>query len=149
VWKEFKEFAFKGDVIDLAVGIVIGAAFGAIVKSLIDSFINPLVGLVLGKTDLANLFVAIPPGAYKTAAGAQAQGAVVFTYGSFLNAALNFLLIALVLFLVIKAVNRFRKAEEVPTEPCPFCATDIPAAATRCPACTSQLAAGAATPSPV
>jgi large conductance mechanosensitive channel len=144
MWKEFKEFAFKGSVIDLAIGIVIGAAFGAIVKSLIDSFINPLVGLILGKTDLANLFVAIPAGDYKTAAGAQAQGAVVFTYGAFLNAALNFLLIALVLFLVIKAVNRFRRTEET-TKPCPFCTTDIPIAATRCPACTSELGAGAHT----
>ncbi len=144
MWKEFKEFAFKGSVIDLAIGIVIGAAFGAIVKSLIDSFINPLVGLILGKTDLANLFVAIPAGDYKTAAGAQAQGAVVFTYGAFLNAALNFLLIALVLFLVIKAVNRFRRAEET-TKACPFCATDIPIAATRCPSCTSELGAGAQT----
>jgi large conductance mechanosensitive channel len=138
MWKEFKEFAFKGNVIDLAVGIVIGAAFGAIVKSLVDSFINPLVGLVVGKTDLANLFVAIPAGNYKTAAGAQAQGAIVFTYGSFLNAALSFLLIALVLFLVVKAVNRFRTTEET-TKPCPYCASDIPMAATRCPECTSQL----------
>jgi large conductance mechanosensitive channel len=144
MWNEFKEFAFKGSVIELAIGIVIGVAFGAIVKSLIDSFINPLVGLILGKTDLANLFVAIPAGDYKTAAGAQAQGAVVFTYGAFLNAALNFLLIALVLFLVIKAVNRFRRTEET-TKPCPFCTTDIPIAATRCPECTSELGAGAQT----
>ncbi len=139
MWKEFKEFAFKGSVIDLAIGIVIGAAFGAIVKSLVDSFINPLVGLVLGRTNLANLFVAIPPGNYKTAAGAAARGAVVFTYGSFLNAAVNFLLVALVLFLVVKAVNRFRAAEEPAAKDCPFCATEIPLPATRCPACTSQL----------
>lgn len=139
MWKEFKEFAFKGSVIDLAIGIVIGIAFGAIVKSLIDSFINPLVGLVLGKTNLANLFIAIPAGDYKTAAGAAARGAVVFTYGAFLNAFLNFLLIALVLFLVIKAVNRFRTTAEPATKACPFCTTDIPRAATRCPACTSTL----------
>ncbi len=138
MWKEFKEFAFKGNVVDLVVGIVIGAAFGAIVTSLVNSFINPLVGLIVGKTNLANLFVSIP-GGYHTAAGAQAAGAIVFSYGAFLNALINFALIALVLFIVVKAVNRFRKVEAPTTKACPFCTTDIPVAATRCPACTSDL----------
>ena len=128
MFKEFKEFAFKGDVVDLAIGIVIGAAFGAIVKSLVDNIINPLVGaLVGGKAALDGLAVNI--------------GAVKFTYGAFLGAVLNFLIVALVLFLVVKAVNRFRKAEEATDRACPHCLTMVPKAATRCSACTSELPA--------
>jgi large conductance mechanosensitive channel len=126
--KEFREFAFKGDVVDLAVGIVIGAAFGAIVKSLVDNLINPFIGLLGGGTSaLDGLEVQVTP-------------SVSIAYGAFLSAVLNFLIIALALFLVIKAVNRFRKAEEEAIDkPCPYCLTLIPIAATRCPSCTSHL----------
>ena len=125
MWKEFKEFAFKGDVIDLAIGIVIGAAFGAIVKSFVDNIINPLIGAILGgRAALDRLAVSI--------------GAVKFTYGAFLGAVLNFLIIALVIFLVIKAVNKFRKQEEATDKECPYCLTAIPKAATKCSACTSD-----------
>lgn len=140
--KSFKEFAFKGNVIDLAVGLVIGAAFGSIVTSFVNNLINPLVGAIVGKTDLANMFIAIPQGDFRTAAGAQASGAIVFSYGAFLNAVVNFLIVAFVLFLVVSAVNRFRKKEEAAIDKqCPYCLTLVPCAATRCPACTSELAA--------
>jgi large conductance mechanosensitive channel len=127
VFKDFKEFAFKGDVVDLAIGIVIGAAFGAIVKSFVDNLINPIIGVVAGgKHALDGLVVNV--------------GAVKFTYGAFLSAVINFLIVAFVLFLVVKAVNRFRKAEEATERECPYCLTLIPKAATRCSACTSEVA---------
>ena len=128
MFKEFKEFAFKGDVVDLAIGIVIGAAFGAIIKSFVDNIINPLIGAVLGgKSALDGLAVSMGP--------------IKLTYGAFLGAVLNFLIVAFVLFLVVKAVNKFRKAEEATDRPCPYCLTSIPKAATRCPSCTSEVAA--------
>jgi len=140
--KAFKEFAFKGNVIDLSVGIVIGAAFSAIVTSFVNNIINPIVGAIVGKTDLANLFIAIPAGNYRTAAAAQASGAAVFTYGAFLNAVVNFFIVALILFAIVQAVNRFRRVEEESADkPCPYCLTEVPKAATRCPACTSELLA--------
>jgi large conductance mechanosensitive channel len=126
--KEFKEFAFKGDVVDLAIGIVIGAAFTAIIKSFVDNLINPIVGLFGGKAALDGLVIHITP-------------TVAWTYGAFLSACLNFVIVAFVLFLVVKAVNRFRKAEEATDRACPHCLTMVPKAATRCPACTSQLVA--------
>ena len=129
MFKEFKEFAFKGDVIDLAVGIVIGAAFGAIVKSFVDNLINPLLGLLGGgKAMLDGLAIHVTP-------------SVAITYGAFLSATLNFLMVAGALFLLVKAVNRFRKAEEATERACPHCLTMVPKAATRCSACTSELAA--------
>jgi large conductance mechanosensitive channel len=126
--KEFKEFAFKGDVIDLAIGIVIGAAFTGIIKSFVDNIINPIVGAVLG-------------GKHTLDGWAFSVGSVRFTYGAFLSAVLNFLIVAFVLFLVVKAVNKFRKAEEATERACPYCLTEIPKAATRCPSCTSEVAA--------
>ena len=129
MFKEFKEFAFKGDVIDLAIGIVIGAAFGAIIKSFVDNIINPLVGLIGGgKAALDGLAIQVTPG-------------VGITYGAFLNAVLNFLIVAFVLFLIVKAVNKFRAAEEATDRECPHCLTMVPKAATRCSACTSELVA--------
>ncbi|MDR3687286.1 MAG: large conductance mechanosensitive channel protein MscL [Coriobacteriia bacterium] len=126
--KEFKEFAFKGDVVDLAIGIVIGAAFTAIIKSFVDNLINPIVGALMGgKNALDGL--------------ALSMGPIKLTYGAFLSAVLNFLIVAFVLFLVVKAVNRFRKAEEATDRDCPYCLTSIPKAATRCPSCTSEVAA--------
>ncbi len=129
MFKEFKEFAFKGDVIDLAVGIVIGAAFGAIIKSFVDNIINPLVGIIGGgKSGLG-------------AAAIQVTPTVAITYGAFLSAILNFLIVAFALFLIVKAVNRFRRAEEATERECPHCLTLVPKAATRCSACTSELVA--------
>jgi large conductance mechanosensitive channel len=131
MWKEFKEFAFKGNVVDLAIGLVIGAAFGAIVLSFVNNIINPLVGLIGGgKAALDGMKLAITP-------------TVSIQYGAFLSAILNFLIIALALFLVIKAVNRFRKTEESTERECPHCLTLVPKAATRCSACTSELVAEA------
>jgi large conductance mechanosensitive channel len=127
MFKEFREFAFKGDVIDLAVGIVIGAAFGGIVKSFVDNLINPLVGLVGGgKAALDGLKI-------------QVTSDVAITYGAFLSALVNFLIVAFAIFLVVKAVNRFRKAEESTTRECPHCLTEIPKAASRCSSCTSEV----------
>jgi large conductance mechanosensitive channel len=129
MWKEFRDFAFKGNVIDLAVGIVIGAAFAAIVKSFVDNLVNPLVGLVGGgKAALDGLAISLTP-------------SVKLTYGAFLGATVNFLLVAFVIFVAIKAVNRFRKQEEATEKECPHCLTLVPKAATRCPACTSELVA--------
>jgi len=128
MFKEFKEFAFKGDVVDLAIGIVIGAAFSAIIKSFVDNLINPIVGALLGgKHALDGLAISMGP--------------IKLTYGAFLSSVLNFLIVALVLFLVVKAVNRFRKAEESTERDCPYCLSSIPKAATRCPSCTSEVAA--------
>lgn len=145
VWGEFREFAFKGNVVDLAIAVVLGGAFGAIITSFVTNLINPLIGLLLGGTDLTNLFVVLkdgdPAGPYRSLDAAQAAGAAALAYGAFLNAVINFLLIALVLFFVIKAASRFQKAEEPDTAACPFCLTEVPLAATRCPACTSDLAA--------
>ena len=148
--KEFREFAVKGNVVDMAVGIIIGGAFGTIVKSLVDDVIMPPIGMLLGDVDFANLFWVIKPGEaagppYETLAAAQEAGAVTINYGNFINNIVAFLIVAWAVFLVIKAVNRLRREEQVapesPTDkPCPFCATPIPVAATRCPNCTSQLA---------
>jgi len=127
--KEFRDFAFKGDVINLAVGIVIGAAFGAIVKSFVDNLVNPLLGLLGGgQASLEAMKLQITP-------------TVALSYGAFLSAVLSFLIVAFSLFLVIKAVNRFRREEEAADRDCPYCLTLIPKAATRCPSCTSQVAA--------
>jgi large conductance mechanosensitive channel len=126
--KEFKEFAFKGDVVDLAIGIVIGAAFTGIIKSFVDNIINPIVGALMGGRNALDGL-------------AFSMGAVKLTYGAFLSAVLNFIIVAFVLFLVVKAVNKFRKAEEATDRPCPYCLTEIPKAATRCPSCTSEVAA--------
>ena len=128
MFKEFKEFAFKGDVVDLAIGIVIGAAFTAIIKSFVDNLINPIVGALMG-------------GKHALDGLALSMGPIKLTYGAFLSAVLNFLIVAFVLFLVVKAVNRFRKAEEATDRDCPYCLTSIPKAATRCPSCTSEVAA--------
>lgn len=143
MFKEFKEFAFKGNVLDLAVGVVLGAAFGAIVKSFVDDIINPLVGLVIGRTDLANMYFVLAegktPGPYVSLAAARAAGASAFAYGALLNAAVNFLIVALALFLFVKMANRLRREAEATTRPCPFCTTEIANEATRCPACTSEV----------
>jgi len=129
MFKEFKEFAFRGNVVDLAIGLVIGAAFGAIVTSFVNNIINPLVGLVGGgKAALDGLRITVTP-------------SVSIHYGAFLSAIVNFLIVAAILFLVIKAVNRFRAVEEATEKECPYCKTLVPKAATKCSACTSELVA--------
>jgi large conductance mechanosensitive channel len=151
--KEFKEFIMRGNVVDMAVGIVIGAAFGTIVKSLVADVIMPPIGLLLGKVDFNNLYAIIKQGAEPVAGGApladaQAAGAVTVNYGVFINTVIAFLIVAFVIFLLIRQVNRMkRKKEAPPAEPtekdCPFCLTKIPIKATRCPHCTSQLGTAA------
>lgn len=146
MFKEFKEFAMKGNVIDMAVGIIIGAAFGTIIKSLVDDVIMPPIGLLLGNVDFANLFLTIKEGKvaapYATLAAAKAAGAVTVNIGVFINTIISFLIVAFSVFLVIKNVNRFQKQPPPPdptTKECPFCLSSIPIKATRCPHCTSEL----------
>ena len=151
MWKEFKEFAVKGNVMDMAVGIIIGAAFGTIVKSLVADVIMPPIGLLLGGVDFANLFSVVKEGAevagpYATLAAAQEAGAVTINYGLFINTIISFLVVAFAVFLVVKRVNAMKKEEEAPpAEPtekdCPSCFSSIPIKATRCPMCTSEIAA--------
>lgn len=148
--KEFKEFALKGNVVDMAVGIIIGGAFGTIVKSLVDNVLMPPIGLLLGGVDFANFFIVMKEGSkaagpYATLQEAADAGAVTWNYGLFVNAVISFLIVAFALFLLIKAMNRLRRQEEAPapatlTMECPFCASSIPQKAKRCPHCTSQLA---------
>ncbi len=149
--KEFKEFIMRGNVVDMAVGIIIGAAFGAIVSSLVKDIIMPPIGLLLGHVDIANRFAvikngAIVPGPYRTLADAQAAGAVTINYGTFINYVITFLIVAFVIFLMIRYINRLRRAAEKPkaagaptTKECPYCLSTIPIKATRCANCTSDL----------
>lgn len=139
--KEFKEFALKGNVFDLAVGVVIGAAFGKIVSSLVNDVIMPPFSLVLGRVNLVNLYINLSGQTYKNLAEAKAASAATVNYGAFLNNIIEFILVAVALFLVIKPINKLRRSEtKVPTEKnCPFCDTKIPIKATRCPSCTSQI----------
>jgi len=140
--KEFREFIMRGNVVDLAVGVIIGAAFGKIVSSLVSDIIMPPVGLLLNGVDFSNLFVSLSGQPYATLAEAQAAGAPTLNYGVFLNALIDFLIVGLVIFLIIRAINRMQKpapAAEPTTRDCPYCFTAIPIKATRCPHCTSQL----------
>ena len=141
--KEFREFAIKGNVMDMAVGIIIGAAFGKIVTSLVEDVIMPPIGLILGKVDFANLYINLSGQQWESLDAARKAGAAVIRYGVFLNQAISFLIVAFAVFLIVKAVNRLRKQEETVEEAtekaCPFCTTLIPLAATRCPHCTSGL----------
>ena len=140
--KEFKEFVARGNVIDLAVAVVIGAAFGKIVTSLVEGVIMPPIGLALGKADFSNLFIDLSGQNPISLAEAQAKALPVIAYGRFINDIVNFLIIAFVIFLVIKAINRLRAAPPPPpnTKDCPRCLTAIPLGATRCPACCVDLA---------
>lgn len=145
--QEFKAFAVKGNVVDMAVGIIIGAAFGAIVKSLVDDVIMPPIGMLLGNVDFSNLFVVLKEGAaaaapYASLADAKKAGAITVNYGIFINSVISFLIVAFAVFMLIRSINRLKK-EEAPAAPtvkeCPFCASAIPVKATRCPHCTSEL----------
>lgn len=143
VFKEFKEFAMRGNVLDLAIGVIIGAAFGAIVNSLVNDILMPPIGLVTGGVDFKDLFIPLKGGEYASLTAAKAAGAPVVAYGSFINTVLNFLIVSFAVFLLVKQVNRFKRPAPAPEAPstkdCPFCASSIPAKAVRCPHCTSQL----------
>jgi large conductance mechanosensitive channel len=147
MFKEFKEFAVKGNAVDLAVGVIIGAAFGAIVTSLVKDIIMPPIGLLTGGLDFSNKFLllkAAPGGArFATPADAVKAGAITWNYGNFITLAINFLIVAFCIFLVVKAMNKMKRpssTEEPVSKDCPACATTIPAKATRCPHCTTELA---------
>ncbi len=142
MFAEFKKFIMRGNVIDLAIGVIIGGAFGAIVTSLVKDIIMPPIGLLLGKVDFANLFINISGTKYASLAAAQEAGAATINYGLFINTIINFLILAFVIFLVVKQINKMKAPEPVAapaTKKCPFCSTDIPIDAKRCPNCTSQL----------
>jgi large conductance mechanosensitive channel len=149
--KEFKEFAMKGNVIDMAVGIIIGAAFGTIVNSLVQDVIMPPIGLLLGNVDFSNIFVVLKEGKvagpYASVAAAKSAGAVTINFGMFVNTIISFILIAFAVFLLVRTINRMRREEKAPsaaptTKECSYCFSKIPIQATRCPQCTSELKAG-------
>jgi large conductance mechanosensitive channel len=146
--KEFKEFALRGSVIDMSVGIIIGVAFGAIVNSLVNDVLMPPIGLLLGRVDFSNLFIVLKegaqPGPYPSLAAAKGAGAVTLNIGVFINTIISFLLVALAVFLIIRQINRLKRRAEVPqaapaTKTCPYCFSTIHLQATRCPYCTSNL----------
>jgi large conductance mechanosensitive channel len=143
MFKEFKEFAIKGNVLDMAIGIVIGAAFGKIVASLVDDVIMPPIGVLLNHVDFSNLFVALNGGSYATVSAAKAAGAATLNYGIFLNTVINFLIVATAVYILVKQVNRWKQAPAPAAAPstrdCPYCLSQVPLKATRCPACTSEL----------
>ena len=148
--EEFKKFILRGNVLDLAVGVVMGAAFGAVVTSFTDDILMPPIGLLLGGVRSYDIFVVLkagdPAGPYSTLAAAQEAGAVIMNFGLFINVIITFLITALAIFLIVKAANRLQPEEEAPppeptTKPCPYCYTEIPIPATRCPHCTSELEA--------
>ena len=145
MWKEFKEFIARGNVIDLAVAVIIGAAFGKIITSLVEGVIMPPIGLALGKADFSNLFIDLSGQHPLSLADAKAKGLPVIAWGMLINDIVNFLIIAFVIFLIVKAVNRLKAAPPPPpnTKDCPRCLTAIPLAATRCSACCADLPATA------
>jgi large conductance mechanosensitive channel len=150
MFKEFKEFAMRGNVVDMAVGIIIGAAFGTIVKSLVADIIMPPIGLLLGNVDFSNLFIVLKEGTtagpFAALADAQKAGAVTINYGMFINTIISFLIVAFAIFLLIRGLNKLKREEEAPeeeptTKDCPHCLSAIPIEATRCAFCTSEVGA--------
>ncbi len=144
MWHEFKKFALKGNVIDLAVGVIVATAFGKITTSLVNDILMPPIGLLLGQINFTNLFVDLSGKGYTTLADAQAAGAPTINYGVFINTVIDFLIVSFAVFLLIRTFNRLRLAEALaPDKPavknCPYCFSSIPVKATRCPNCTSQL----------
>jgi len=147
--KEFKEFAVKGNVVDMAVGIIIGGAFGTIVKSLVADVIMPPIGLLLGNVDFSQLFLVLNSGSsvgpFATLADAQAAGAVTINYGIFINSVISFVIVAFAVFMLIKSINKLKREEEAApaaeptTRDCPYCCSTISLQATRCPQCTSEI----------
>jgi large conductance mechanosensitive channel len=150
MFKEFKEFAMKGNVMDMAVGIIIGAAFGLIIKSLVDDVIMPPIGVLLGNIDFANLFVVLKEGKvagpYASVAAAKQAGAITLNFGLFINTIINFLIVAAAIFMMVRTMNKLKKEKPAPdptTKECPYCFSTIPLQASRCPHCTSELAKAA------
>jgi large conductance mechanosensitive channel len=146
MFKEFKEFIMRGNVVDMAVGIIIGAAFGTIIKSLVDDVIMPPIGLLLGKVDFSNLFAVIKAGkvagTYDTLAAAKAAGAVTMNYGVFINTIISFLIVAFAVFMIIRAVNKLKRetpSPEAATKECPYCLSVVPIKASRCAHCTAEI----------
>jgi large conductance mechanosensitive channel len=142
MFKEFKDFAMKGNVLDLAIAVIMGTAFGAIIKSLVDDVIMPPIGLLLGNINFADLFINLSGKAYPSIKAAKDAGAATINYGLFLNTVINFIIVAFVMFLLVRQINRMKK-EPAPAAPttkeCKYCLSTIPVKATRCPNCTSQL----------
>lgn len=151
MFKEFKEFAVKGNAVDMAVGIIIGAAFGGIIASLVKDIIMPPIGLITGGLDFSNQFLVLKDapggGVFATAAEAAKAGAVTWNYGNFLTLLVNFLIVALAVFMLVRAINKLKRPQPGSAAPvskdCPFCAMTIPIKATRCPHCTSEMAGNA------
>ena len=146
MFREFREFAMRGNVVDLAVGIIIGAAFGKIITSLVNDIIMPPIGLLLGRVDFSNLFINLSGQPFASLAEAKAAGAPTINYGVFLNAVMDFAIVAFAIFLLVRSINRLtRQADAASAAPttreCPFCVSSIPLRATRCPQCTSNLQA--------
>jgi large conductance mechanosensitive channel len=144
MWKEFKEFALKGNAVDLAIGVIIGAAFGGIVKSLVDDILMPPIGKLLGGADFSNLFLVLGDGSFPSLKAAKDAGAATINYGLFFNVVINFVIVAFVLFMVVKGMNRMKREAPAPAptpteKECPQCATSIPIKARRCPHCTSTI----------
>ena len=144
--KEFREFIARGNVVDMAVGVIIGAAFGKIVASLVDDIVMPPIGLLIGGIDFSNLFLSLSGQMYPSLKAAKDVGAPTVNYGIFLNNLLNFLIIAFVIFMIVRTVNRLKRQEPAPTaapttRDCPYCVSIIPLKATRCPHCTSEVRA--------
>lgn len=137
--KEFRDFIARGNVIDLAVAVIIGAAFGKIITSVVNDLIMPPIGMALGNVDFTDLFVALNGMSYASLAEAEAAGAPTVNYGRFLNTVIEFLIIAFAVFLLVRQVNRFRAPAAATTRECPYCASQIPLKATRCPLCTSEV----------
>ncbi|NLJ90912.1 MAG: large conductance mechanosensitive channel protein MscL [Clostridiales bacterium] len=141
--KEFKEFAIKGNMLDLAVGVIIGGAFNAIVNSLVNDVIMPVLSIFTGKLDFTNLFIPLDGGKYDTLAQAQELGVATVNYGNFITGVINFVIMAFVVFLIVRSINKLRRKEEpakpVTVKTCPYCYTDIHIDATRCPHCTSEV----------
>lgn len=137
--KEFKEFAMRGNVLDMAIGIIIGAAFGRIINSFVADVLMPPIGLLLGNVDFSNLFVNLSGTHYNSLAEAKTAGAATVNYGAFLNTLIDFVIVAFAIFLLVRQVNRFKAQPEVTTKECPECLSKIPLKASRCPHCTSEL----------
>jgi large conductance mechanosensitive channel len=148
MWNDFKAFIMRGNVVDLAVAVIIGASFGGVVKSLVDDVIMPPIGLAVGNIDFADLYVLLKPGAktpppYASLAEAKTAGAVTVNYGAFLNTVIAFLIVALAVFMLLRVINRMYGKPVPPTpntKPCPYCTLSMPLAATRCPNCTASIA---------
>lgn len=145
MFKEFKEFVVKGNVLDMAVGIIVGAAFGKVVTSFVNDVLMPPIGLLLGKVDFSNLFINLSGKSFESLADAKKAGAATLNYGLFFNTAIDFLIVGFAIFLLVKQVNRLKReapAAAPTSRECPFCLTDIPRKATRCPHCTSTVTPG-------